>query len=185
MTRKNTLRQSVLGFRRSLSLEAQAQKSQTICEILENLTVFKNAKTLLFYYPVNGEVDLRPLFEKYRTEKQFFLPAIMDENIFEARPLPTLLALTPGKKGIPEPAEGLPAAALDLIVVPGVVFDLQGHRIGTGKGYYDRFLLRYPGAFKIGVAYHEQIVENVPQDPYDVPMDLVLNDQKTDESPLA
>jgi len=185
MTGKNTLRQSILDFRRSLNPEVVAQKSQKIAQTLEALAVFKKATRILFYYPVNGEVDLLALIQKCLTKKQLFLPAIVDENTFEARPLKNLSTLTPGKKGIPEPAEGPPTNALDLIVVPGVVFDPQGHRIGTGKGYYDLFLTRYPDAFKIGVAYHEQIVENCPQDPYDIPMDLVITDQKTYENRLA
>jgi len=70
-----------------------------------------------------------------------------------------------GEKSSPE--------KVDIVVVPAVAFDLQGHRLGYGKGYYDRFLKKTK-AVKVGVAYDFQIVEKLPAEQHDIPVDLII-----------
>ncbi|MFH1012428.1 MAG: 5-formyltetrahydrofolate cyclo-ligase [Candidatus Peregrinibacteria bacterium] len=178
MKTKNEIRQKALKTRNGLPPDLRREKSGKIAQALESLEEFKRAHDVLFYYAVGSEVETKPLIEKYLKEKRLYLPAIQNENEFHAVSTGTALHLTKGQKGIPEPQGGGEAKTLDLILVPGVAFDQKGGRLGTGKGYYDRFLKRYPHALKIGLAYREQMVENVPQDPYDVPVDRIITDQK-------
>jgi 5-formyltetrahydrofolate cyclo-ligase len=65
-------------------------------------------------------------------------------------------------------------AAIDVAVVPGMVFDAQGHRLGRGKGYYDRFLAKLPGVYKIGLCFSWQMVDEVPSEANDITMDEVM-----------
>lgn len=87
-----------------------------------------------------------------------------------------------GSYGIPEPRAELPAAkpsSLDLILVPGVVFDERGGRIGMGAGYYDRYLARAPGALRVGFAFDFQVrKESIPQAPWDAKMDLIVTEKR-------
>ena len=65
---------------------------------------------------------------------------------------------------------------VEMIVVPGVAFDRQNNRMGRGRGFYDRLLKSTPNAVKVGVAFHFQMVPEVPTEPFDIPMDAVLSD---------
>jgi len=167
-----------LGIRQLLSSEVRHEKSRIIAEKLESLPVFKLAQDVLFYYGVRGEVKTLPLIQKYLELKSLYLPVIVNETTFHATRLRSPLKLIPNTMGIPEPEKGdmLNETPLDLIIVPGIAFDAKGHRIGMGKGYYDRFLAQYPHALKIGLAFTEQMVENLPQDPYDVSVDMIITD---------
>lgn len=166
----------MLVRRQALSAFERRKKSGLIREKIKTSPWFKKSRHILFYYPVKGEVDLRPLFQTGSLKKRFYLPTIADEKTFQALPFTSFKTLKKGKQRIPEPQGGIPAKKLDLILVPGVAFDERGNRLGTGRGYYDRFLKRYPRAFKLGVAYREQKVEKIPRGPYDVVMDQVLTD---------
>ena len=82
----------------------------------------------------------------------------------------------PDFRGILEPIEALPIkhSTIDSVIVPGIAFDSQGNRLGFGKGNYDRFLKRATHAVKIGLAYDSQMVESIPSQEHDVPMDFVV-----------
>ena len=87
----------------------------------------------------------------------------------------------PGYKGIPEPKAGVleevEPSSVDLAVIPGVAFDLRRYRIGYGAGYYDRYLLKLRrDCFKIGVAFNLQILNTIPYDGYDIPMDMIITE---------
>ncbi len=85
--------------------------------------------------------------------------------------------MTAGEQfGIEEPtgAEFTDLDKVDLIIVPGVAFDRQRNRMGRGRGFYDRLLKSTPNAYKVGVGFNFQLVDNVPVEPFDVPMDNVI-----------
>ena len=90
--------------------------------------------------------------------------------------------LVPDKFGVPIPDINRCAKAnperMDLILVPGVAFDCAGNRLGFGKGYYDTFLPQAPNAVKIALAYDFQIVEQLPAEPWDVPMDFIITENR-------
>jgi len=93
--------------------------------------------------------------------------------------------LIPGYKGIPEPDSSLvPAkiispACIEVALVPGSVFDVQGNRLGYGGGYYDRFLThKAPQALRIGLAFSFQVMERIPHQAHDVPMDMVVTERE-------
>lgn len=89
-------------------------------------------------------------------------------------------ALVPGAFGILEPAgcRVVPVATLDLIVVPGVAFDLQGGRLGYGKGFYDRALHRRGGGRLVGLCFEFQLVDQLPTETHDILMDLVITERR-------
>lgn len=137
------------------------------------------ATAVLFYAPMAGELDVWPLLEAaLAAGKRAGLPRFVPERgAYEAREVRDLAAdLKPGHFGIREPAGHCPPWALnrlDFILVPGVAFDLQGCRLGRGKGYYDRLLAGLPGA-RCGVAFDQQIVREVPVTAHDIVMNWIV-----------
>ena len=146
--------------------------SAAIIEKFQGSELFQQAKTVGAYIPLPDEVDITPLFQCL--EKTFYIPAF-DEAISSYRLAQWTDELKPGKFGIPEPANPVFAPEeLDLIIVPGVAFDRTGNRIGRGGGFYDRLLPQYH-AVRIGICFDFQCVENVPSEPHDCRMDVVVS----------
>ena len=139
MQDKNSIRAKALQVRGHLSEEIRNKKGAQIEEKLESLEAFKKANHVLFYFGVKEEVKTQFLIEKYITLKELYLPQVTNAEDFRALKINAPLKLQPGLKGVPEPLGDKEAKKLDIILVPGLVFDKRGHRLGTGKGYYDRF----------------------------------------------
>jgi len=145
--------------------------SAAIVEKFQTLELFQQAKTVGAYMPLPDEVDITPLFQPL--EKQFYIPAF-DETSGGYRLAEYTAELKKGKFGIPEPTNPVFAPEeLDLIIVPGVAFDHAGHRLGRGGGFYDRLLPQYQ-AVRVGICFDFQCLENVPAEPHDCNIDLLI-----------
>lgn len=175
---KQALRQSMRAKRKTLTQASYAEKSKKIRQTLEALPEFKNAEKILIYVSNKEEVDTHALIQDLLKKKRpVFVPKVRKNQLTVCR-LHEWKDLEPGSFGILEPCTILKEAepqSMDLIVVPGLAFDPRGHRIGYGKGFYDR-LLKGTRGYKVGLAFHEQIVENVPEEAHDVPLDLIITD---------
>ena len=173
------LRAIVEQRRRMLTPEEVAADSARICEQIEQMSAFREAHTVLIYYPVHNEVDLRPLLNKYQDQKTFLFP-VTHRHSMEARPYDGEDMMRKGRYGVPEPQTPTWHGEIDVILVPGVVFDQHCHRIGRGGGYYDRFLRKQMSAKKIGVCYSFQLKKHaIPHGLFDRKMDRVVTPQQT------
>ena len=171
---KQKVRELLIQKRRMLSADERKELSESILSQLERMTIFQEAKTVLLYYPKNNEVDVLPLFKRYKREKTLLLP-VTHRREMAAHPFEGNDKMHRGKFGIPEPTTPAYEGAIDLIIVPGVAFTRNGKRLGRGKGYYDKYLSREGfRATKIGVCYNEQLVEEIPDEPHDIIMDDVI-----------
>lgn len=154
--------------------------SERICQHIAGSEVFARARRIALYYPFAGEVDLRPLFESaWRAGKAVALPRLLDGATMEFRYHVPDSALGNNRFGIPEPspdAEIARTEAIDLAVFPGVAFDAAGHRLGMGRGYYDRAFASAHGAFRLGVGFALQLVAAVPADDHDLSMHAVVTE---------
>lgn len=171
---KKELRQYI----RQLKKEHQAQAADDSVEILrklEWLPEFNNANTILLYHSLPDEVDTRPFLEKWKDRKTLLLPVVKGDSL--------VLRIYTGKEQLqtgafsieePEGIDFTDYGRIDLAIVPGVAFDAYGHRLGRGKGYYDRLLPQLPESYKIGICFPYQLVNEVPTDANDVSMNLVL-----------
>lgn len=181
MSDKVKIREKALKIRKNLTPDERARKSRLIAENLESFEVFEKAQYVLFYYTHNDEVDTVELMEKYLGEKEIYLPVIRGKSHFQAVPLKSISDLRKGHEGVPEPVETDPNPVFDeqieLTITPGVAFDRKGNRLGTGKGYYDRYFQSFPNSVKVALAYEEQVLDNVPKDTYDVSIDFIITDQ--------
>jgi 5-formyltetrahydrofolate cyclo-ligase len=182
MDSKDKIRAKALKFRDSLSAGDRAHWDSRIAANLESLGDFQNALHVLFYWSVNGEPDTHALIEKFIGEKELYLPVARGKSHMQAIPVRKPMRLKVGHEGIPEPVDQDPNSLFDhrleLIVVPGVAFDPKGNRLGMGKGYFDRYLASVPNAVRVALAYEGQVLDHIPKDPYDVPVDFIVTDQK-------
>ncbi len=176
---KNELRVKIRAAIKNLPPEKRTLDSLKLRAALEAQPLFQTARSILFFASLPEEPDLWSLInETLAGKKMVALPCFDPENeIYQPRQVTDLhVEILSGKFGIREPVKtcvAIPPDELDLVLVPGVAFGLDGHRLGRGKGYYDRLLQNFTGK-KIGVAFDEQIVETVPFEPNDVRMDLIL-----------
>jgi len=142
------------------------------------------AGQVLAVYAAKGtEVDATAIAEHAaRRGIETVYPRVVDGErtlTFHAAP-PAELATS--RFGILEPRADVPPVALERIaafVIPGLAFDLDGGRIGWGHGYYDATLAKAPGALRIGLAFACQLVDHVPHDPHDIPMNLIITEVAT------
>ena len=150
-----------------------------ICARLVEQPVWKNARTVLLFAPLPDEPNVRPLFHAALADgKLTALPRFNGRmNDYEAAVISDPATdLVEGKFGIVEPAatcETLDLKRLDLVLVPGVAFGWQGHRLGRGKGFYDRLLAEVSGK-TCGVAFDQQVVSTIPVEPHDVRLNCIL-----------
>ncbi len=166
--------------RKAQTEEEKRQKDENIVKNVRRLSKYKKARCVLFYLPIHGEVDLTDLFKKDGLKKTFVLPRMKGKTL-QLHAITKLTQTEKGKYNILEPQKHLPPIKpeeIDLLLIPGVVFSHDGHRIGYGKGFYDR-LLKKTVSPKIGIAYGFQIVKNIPGEPHDVPMDMIISERKT------
>lgn len=164
--------------RRLLTDEQKTEASSRVIERLEQMEWFREAKTVLIYYPIHNEIDLLPLVKKYKHEKTLLFPVTHRKTI-DACPYRGNALMKRGKFNIPEPQTEPYKGKIDLILIPGVAFDRKCNRLGRGGGYYDRFLCKQRHSKLIGVGYDFQIVDEVPTERNDMRLQGVIVPSQT------
>lgn len=171
---KQHIRKQIKASVKALSAERRRSEAEGLLKLVSEDEHFKAAKNILIYSPLPDEIDVTPILSAYKDSKRFHLPVVTGDTL---KILPCSESTHIGAYGISEPdgTEYTDPATLDLIIVPGVGFTADGHRLGRGKGYYDR-LLKTTSAYKIGVCFAVQITPSIASlhEPHDVLMDKVL-----------
>jgi len=176
---KEPLRREMAARRRRIP-PAQAEAAAERCrELLLDLEWLARARRIALYAALPGEIPTRALFESLAARGcELLLPRTVGDRL-EFAPAGRWSDLRPGRLGILEPA-GAPATPLaegDLVLVPGLAFDHQGWRLGRGGGYYDRALAAAGRARVVGLAYAFQLVDAVPHDSHDRPVDAIVTEE--------
>ena len=155
------------------------QASGSACSLFQQQRIWNTANSILFFAPLPNEVNIWALLpEALKLGKTVLLPRYdADSGTYGAYRVQDLdLDLIPGKFGIVEPAHtcsGFALKHLDLVLVPGLAFALDGRRLGRGGGFYDRLLPGVSG-IKCGVAFDEQIASDIPVEPHDARVSYIL-----------
>jgi len=150
-----------------------SEQSARIMERLESDEDFVNAHTILLYASLEDEVDTHDLIARHEKDKCILLPIVVGDTlelrIYNGH-------WEQGAFGIMEPTGSKFDALeqIDIAIIPGIAFDREGHRLGRGKGYYDKLLPSLPHCKKIGVCFPFQLVDQVPTDLHDITMDKVI-----------
>lgn len=182
---KDDLRQRVLGERFKLSAGERRAKSRKIEERLFSLEEFQKASSILFYASFRSEVETWDMIRRALSSgKHVFLPRVKGRGLLLFRIRDFDRDVEPGAWGILEPKNDSSPAKIDdidLVVVPGAVFDERGQRLGYGAGFYDRLLSSF-GGMTVGLAFELQIVPEVPAGPHDVPVKKIVTEKRVIEA---
>ena len=178
------MKSEMMGRRKSHGQELVERKSEAIMEKLFELKEFKEAKVILFYASEKDEVQTHRMMQgALDTGKRVVLPITVVEGknlvLSEVR---NLKRLGVGAFGVLEPMDYVPVKPddVDLVIVPGVAFDLRGDRLGHGMGYYDKLLAGIKAHF-VGLAFEFQIVDDIPEEKHDVRVHKVVTEQRVIE----
>ena len=178
---KKNIRKQFLERRKQLDYPTYCHLSQRVQQRLIASACFVRAEALALYSPINNEVATEQIFAAARTGgKKVYYPRVVGDDIdfFEVTEVAGLL---PGAFGVAEPisAEKISLAELDLVVVPGVAFDLHGYRLGYGRGFYDRRLVEKPIAtVSVGLGFDLQLCDSLPVEGHDQGLDFIATETK-------
>lgn len=173
---KKALRREIREKKRAMSQEEIASRSEKLGELFLSSEAYRNAETVYGYLPYNQEVRTVPILEQaLRDGKRVAVPKIYG-NTMKFLYLDDLSKVEKNSMGIPEPIADTPVAEdkTALVLMPGVAFTKNGDRMGYGGGFYDRFLAEEPNHPTLALCYDFQIVEHLPTEDYDIPVDTVL-----------
>lgn len=179
---KAHLRKQSRAIRAQLPMAARQQRSLAISERLFESEVFQNARSVAAFVAIRSEVHTRSIIDTaYSLGKKVALPRVcFDTDRLYLHWVNPDDELPVNRWDIPEPsAESLAAKDIDLILVPGLAADERGHRIGYGRGFYDRLLSDHPGASTCFLGYDFQLVAEVPNEATDLPVDWIITDART------
>ena len=190
---KKSLRQYIKEEKqRHTATELSLFDSRLFCRIVEHPRV-KEAGTVLLYWSLPDEVDTHTLVESLAASgKTVLLPRVEGGTELSLRRFTAVEDMVRGAYGILEPqgeevsaealaalmpheADGTEGEAAMVAIIPGVAFDAEGHRLGRGKGYYDRLLARLPKMHTIGLCYPFQYLDSVPAENWDMAVDEVIS----------
>lgn len=173
---KSRLRREIREKKRAMTQLDIDMASARLGEMFAACDAYKNAKTIYGYLPYNQEVRTVPILERALQEgKRVAVPKVIgDEMRFIY--LSDLTQVDKGYAGIPEPIADEPVAddPTALVLMPGLAFDPEGHRIGYGGGFYDRFLAAEPNHPTVALCYEFQMLPSLETEEFDIPVDLVL-----------
>ena len=180
---KLRLRRTILEKRRSLSADEISAGSRNITKHFVTWKNYLDSQTIMFYLSMPDEPQTELLIlDALQRGKRVCVPLLGAKfGFMSAAEIRNLNDLTVGRLGLkmPDPAraEILAPTLIDLITVPAVVFDRFGNRIGMGAGYYDRFLPQATNSSHLGLAWDFQIVESLPHEPHDIPVQYLLTEK--------
>jgi 5-formyltetrahydrofolate cyclo-ligase len=179
--RKAALRAEMRRIRAELTPSERTRGSQGVEERLFELELFRAPRTVMVFASFGSEVPTDDIIRRLsRDGHAVLLPVVQGDGLRAVRYQPGG-AMVDTTRGPREPANGVPVdpQQIDVVITPGLAFDRTGARLGYGGAYYDRFL-SWLGArvTTIGIGFHQQLVAEVPADPADVRVDLVVTDRE-------
>ena len=181
---KAELRRNALARLRGMKPEERTRASESLVTRLLALPDVAASGCILGFAPLASEPGVEEALETLRADgRRVLLPRAGPEpGVLEAVELSQPInALEPDALGVRTPSTGEPVAtgAIELVLVPGLMFDTWGQRLGRGGGYYDRLLERLPAARLVGICFETSVCERVPVEPHDHRVDLVVTEQRT------
>ncbi len=178
---KQIIREQMLALRKRLDDQSHARLSQQAQSRLVASSNFQRAKTLALYSPIRHEVATGEIFlAAHAADKQVFYPRVVGDDL-EFLEVSSGEDLVAGAFGVAEPIGGrkIELTELELIVVPGVAFSLDGFRLGYGRGFYDRQLTGRPSTtVTVGLCFDFQLIDQLPIEEHDQPLDYIVTETR-------
>ena len=174
---KKEMRAYIRARKRAMTESQIVSASARLGEQFRSCELYQKAQTIYGYLPYNQEVRTVPMLEQaIRDGKRVAVPKCYGEEMRFIYINDFVTEVAPGYANIPEPVADGPVAddTTALVLMPGLAFDPQGHRIGYGGGFYDRFLANEPDHPTLALCYGFQMVEHLETEEFDIPVDQVL-----------
>ena len=179
---KNEIRRMIKEQKEKMDEASIDMKSDLIIDRLIETNIYKNSKSLLCYVSYNQEVNTyRLIDEALRDGKKVYVPKVIEKGTMEFFNINNINEdLVSGYKGILEPKEYLEKFLEKeaLVIMPGLAFDVNKHRIGYGGGYYDRYLMKSDGFYKIAVCFDFQLLESISYEQHDLMPDMIITEKR-------
>lgn len=175
---KQELRKQIRAAKKAVPFCEKLSRSHPILQQVEQLIQFQEAQTILLYWSMEDEVQTHDFVNRWYQQKTLLLPCV-DGDDLRLRQYTGPDCLQAGEQfGIGEPTgpEFTDLESIEMIIVPGMAFDGNNNHMGRGRGFYDRLLKTTPNAYKVGLAFSFQMVEEVPTEPFDVAMNAVITE---------
>lgn len=191
---KDSLRKKFRKIRSAISLEERNDASGKICVLLKEFFSIKMPAAMAVYRPVHNEANIdcfiaKVLLLPYSERTVLLAPRINRRDELEFAPFKHLTNdFSISDLGIPEPvAESshspgysyVAGISISCFLTPGIAFDpVNMHRLGYGRGYYDRVFVKYPDALRVGIAFEEQLCTGIPYSEFDTPMHVLITEKR-------
>lgn len=186
---KRSIRGKVMQARSAIKQNVIEYKSLLIINRLLELELFNKSRLIMCYMDFRNEVRTSPLIEKcFAMGKKVALPRVVKTDACSREIRVYEISnngsdIEKGSYGILEPKQRVDAEVdpldIDLVIVPGVAFDIHKNRVGYGAGYYDRFLKKVrPDCRKLAIAFEMQIIHKIPADDTDIPVDSIITEKR-------
>lgn len=184
---KSRLRKQIATLRDALPREVWSEYSALIKDSLENLHEYQAAETVSYFVSFRSEVNTVPVIKQaLENGKRVLLPIteLEEKQLLFSELRNFDVELAPGTYGILEPKpeyiRPVSGEAIELILAPGLVFDLAGYRVGYGGGFYDKFLATLEKRpLVVALAFDFQVIdEPVPHEDFDIPVDLIITEKR-------
>jgi 5-formyltetrahydrofolate cyclo-ligase len=183
---KHFLRKQLLNKRKFLSKRSILEKSNKIADKLIKFDKYQQSEKIMLYISTKSEVQTQRIIESAQKDnKSIYIPLIIPEqhDLIPSLVIDFEKEIALGNLGIYQPRKEFhrlfPPSILDLVIVPGLAFNQQGHRLGRGGGYYDRFLKKLPvQAYSIALAFEMQMIEQIPLEENDMPVDCIITEKR-------
>lgn len=172
---KKLIRKQIRALKKQITPAFREEEANTVFAVIEKLESFRQANVVMAYWAMDDELPTRPFIEKWCIHKTIILPSV-DGDVLRLKVYHGIENMVAGDRfSIPEPdgSDFTEMEKIGFIVVPGVAFDHNNNRMGRGKAYYDQ-LLSSLTCFKAGVGFSFQLLDYIPVDPHDVPMNIVI-----------
>lgn len=181
---KKLIRKKMSRIRSNMDKNEHREKSKIIVEKLMKSKFYKESDTIMIYVSFRREIDTHEFIKKaIKDGKTILVPITIDKGK-QLKPshLKDFDELEIGFYNILTPKEEfvryVDPKDIDLVIVPGLGFDKEGYRVGFGGGYYDRFLSNLDSAIKLSIAFDFQILDRVPREDFDIPVDYILTEKR-------
>lgn len=183
--KKNEIRAKYRQLRNSIDPSRKSIFDKAICDRFLSLASYRYSEILLAYSPIHNEIDIMPIIEDaLKQGKRVALPRCNSEECtMNYHFITDTDQLVCGTMNIPEPSADLPmydpfkeSGKPAVCLVPALVFDNCGYRLGYGKGYYDRFLSDFNGT-RVGAVYSDFVLERVPRGKFDLSVDVLVTEK--------
>jgi 5-formyltetrahydrofolate cyclo-ligase len=176
---KNRLRTAIKSKRDLLTRQEIDKSSKIIKDKLFSLPGYKKSKTILYYVSFGSEVNTHDMIMESLQTKSVVVPKLAEKGLSLSK-ISSFHDLDTGAYGILEPKrlKIIDEKEIDLIIVPGIAFDKNLHRIGFGHGNYDSLLKKFPNVEKVALAFSVQIVDRVPEEKHDIKVDKIITEEE-------